>query len=56
MKLLESLKDWIKKEEELESDPVHYEAEIRKLDRLIEELFEENGVSVSDPNKAHQEN
>jgi len=49
MKIREFIRDWLKEEEEeeLSFDPVQYEAELEKLDRMLDELCEENGVSCN---------
>ena len=53
MRIREFIRDWFKEEEEeeLTFDPAQYEAELNKLDRMVDELCEENGISCSTTDK-----
>lgn len=53
MRIREFIRDWFKEEEEeeLTFDPAQYEAELNKLDRMVDELCEEDGISSN----AHDE-
>ena len=52
MRIREFIRDWLKEEEEeLILDQAQYEAELIKLDRLVDELCEENGISCSTTDK-----